>query len=45
VQGDYFLQTAPQYPYKSYLGPLYVVNAATFSDPSSATGGTYTQWN
>ena len=37
----YFLQTASQYPYKSYLGPLYVVNTETFSDPSSATGGTY----
>ena len=46
VQGAgsyYFLQTAPQYPYAAYLGPLYVVNTETFSDPSSATGGTYSK--
>jgi len=30
------------YPYADYIGPMYVVNEALFSDPSS-TGGTYNQ--
>jgi RHS repeat-associated protein len=29
------------YPYQDYIGPLYVVNEAVFSDPSSSSGGTY----
>jgi RHS repeat-associated protein len=35
--------TDATFPYKNYIGPLYVVSTTTFSDPSSATGGTYTQ--
>jgi len=31
------------YPYKDYIGPMYVVSQATFSDPSSGSGGTYNQ--
>lgn len=31
------------YPYSDYIGPLYVVNKVTFSDPSSASGATYFQ--
>jgi len=34
--------TPPQ-GYETYVGPMYVVNEATFSDPSSASGGTYNQ--
>ena len=33
--------TSPTYPYVKYPAPLYVVSNATFSDPSSASGGTY----
>jgi RHS repeat-associated protein len=29
--------------YKNYIGSMYVVGQATFSDPSSASGGTYNQ--
>ncbi len=29
------------YPYQNWIGPLYVAYAATFSDPSSASGSTY----
>ena len=29
--------------YMNYVGPLYVVNNVTISDPSSTSGGTYTQ--
>jgi RHS repeat-associated protein len=32
-----------QFPYVNYVGPLYLVNQAVFSDPTSATGGTYYQ--
>lgn len=35
--------TAATYPDRNYLGPLYVVDTVTYSDPSSATGGTYSQ--
>ena len=31
------------YPDQDYIGPLYVVSEAIFSDPSSATGATYNQ--
>ncbi len=33
-----------QYPYESYIGPLYVVSQTTFSDPSNPSSGTYEQW-
>jgi len=29
------------FPNKDYIGPMYVVSQATFSDPSSSSGGTY----
>ena len=35
--------TAATYPDRNYLGPLYVVDTVTYSDPSSSTGGTYTK--
>jgi RHS repeat-associated protein len=31
------------YPYQNYIGPLYVVSQATFSDPSNPPDGTYNQ--
>jgi RHS repeat-associated protein len=31
------------YPDQDYIGPLYVVSQADFTDPSSATGATYNQ--
>jgi RHS repeat-associated protein len=34
---------APPAGYTAYIGPMYVVNEAIFSDPSSASGGTYNQ--
>lgn len=33
----------PTYPDRAYVGPMYVVSGATFSDPSSGSGGTYNQ--
>jgi RHS repeat-associated protein len=42
VQSNYTIGTStPQAGYENYIGPLYVVNQTTFSDPSSATGATY----
>jgi RHS repeat-associated protein len=35
--------TDATYPEQDYIGPMYVVNSATFSDPSSTSGGTYSQ--
>jgi RHS repeat-associated protein len=46
VQGYYtedVSYTTPKYPDSSYIGPMYVVNEVTFSDPSSSSGGTYQQ--
>jgi hypothetical protein len=31
------------FPYQNYIGPLYIAYQVTFSDPSSASGGTYYQ--
>jgi len=31
------------YPYRNYIGPMYVVSKTTFSDPSNAPSGTFTQ--
>ncbi len=31
------------FPYQNWIGPLYVAYKATFSDPSSSSGGTYYQ--
>jgi RHS repeat-associated protein len=44
VDGMFFPgANAPAAGYQNYVGPLYVVNGATFSDPTSSTGGTYSQ--
>ncbi len=40
---DYTEYANAVFPYQNYIGPLYVVNQATYSDPSSASGGTYQQ--
>jgi RHS repeat-associated protein len=42
----YFNATNPDqatYPDRNYVGPLYVVNQATFSDPTTPPNGTYQQ--
>jgi RHS repeat-associated protein len=46
VQNNYTPSTDATYPYQNYVGPMYVVNEAVFSDPSSASGATYnlTYW-
>jgi RHS repeat-associated protein len=43
AQSNYTGTTDRTYPYQSYIGPMYVVSRAVFSDPSSASGGTYNQ--
>jgi len=35
--------TAASYPDRNYLGPVYVADTVIYSDPSSASGGTYSQ--
>jgi hypothetical protein len=42
---NYFPESGASPGYESYIGPLYVVQEATFSDPSSATGTPYHQLN
>ncbi|MFZ1869129.1 MAG: SpvB/TcaC N-terminal domain-containing protein [Steroidobacteraceae bacterium] len=41
VGSTYFETNDAEYPYENYLGPLYVVNQTTFSDPSNPPNGTY----
>ena len=41
-QSNYTQASDATYPDENYIGPMYVVSNATFSDPS-ATGGTYNQ--
>jgi YD repeat-containing protein len=41
VQSNYATYTTAMYPDEIFIGPMYVVYLATFSDPSSASGGTY----
>jgi RHS repeat-associated protein len=41
AQSNYFVWNDQAFPYENYLGPLYVVSAAQFTDPSNSTGGTY----
>jgi RHS repeat-associated protein len=44
ARSNYTLGTAtPHSGYQNYIGPMYVVNQVTYSDPSSASGGTYQQ--
>ncbi len=43
AQSNYQSTNDAIFPYKNYIGPLYVVYNAKFSDPSNMPGGTYTQ--
>jgi hypothetical protein len=43
AQNNYSEYSDATYPDQNYIGPLYVVNTATFSDPSSSSSGTYNQ--
>ncbi len=46
VQATDYVKTGygtASYPYQTYVGPLYVVNKAVYSDPSSSSGGTWNQ--
>lgn len=43
AQSNYQNKTDATYPYQNYIGPLYVVNGVTFSDPSNMPSGTYSQ--
>jgi RHS repeat-associated protein len=43
AQAAYSKGTSASYPDENYVGPLYVVNQTTYSDPSSPSGGTYGQ--
>jgi RHS repeat-associated protein len=45
VRGSYTASGfgTPTFPYQTFIAPLYVVNKAVFSDPSSSSGGTYNQ--
>jgi hypothetical protein len=43
MQSNYSAWNDQVFPYQDYIGPRYVVNQATFTDPSSASGGTYQQ--
>ena len=45
VGSTYFPWNDAAYPYQNYMGPLYIVNHTTFSDPSSASGATYATSN
>jgi RHS repeat-associated protein len=43
VNSVYFEWNDAQFPYQNYNGPVYLTSQAVFSDPSSATGGTFYQ--
>ncbi len=43
TQGAYTQYTDATFPYQNYIGPMYVVSETVYSDPTSATGGTYNQ--
>ncbi len=43
AQGSYTEYSDAAYPDENYIGPLYVVSKATYSDPSNAPIGTYSQ--
>jgi RHS repeat-associated protein len=43
ARGNYQSTSDATYPYRDYIGPLYVVNQARYSDPSNMPTGTYTQ--
>lgn len=41
VNSTYFETNDADFPYVNYIGPLYIVNQTTFSDPSNPPNGTY----
>ncbi len=43
VNGTYFETNDAQFPYRNYNGSIYLTRQAIFSDPSSTSGGTYSQ--
>jgi RHS repeat-associated protein len=43
TQNNYQQYVNATFPYQNYIGPMYVVSEAVFSDPSSAPGVTYNQ--
>jgi RHS repeat-associated protein len=43
AQSDYTNLSDATFPYKNYIGPMYVVNKAVLSDPSQVPGSTYSQ--
>ncbi len=46
VQATDYVKTGygtASYPYQTFTAPLYVVNKAVYSDPSSSSGGTWSQ--
>lgn len=43
VNSTYFEWNDAEFPYQNYMGPLYLVNQTTFSDPSNTPNGTYQQ--
>ena len=42
-EGQYTEYSDAVYPYQNYIGPLYVVKDAVFSDPSNMPSGTFNQ--
>jgi RHS repeat-associated protein len=43
AQSDYAQYSDAVFPYQNYIGPMYVVSEAVFSDPSNMPSGTYNQ--
>ena len=43
AQSSYSPMSWATFPYQNYIGPLYVTNLVTFSDPSQLPGATYQQ--
>ena len=43
AQSNYTMGRNDVFPYRDYIGPLYVVSEAVFSDPSNMPSGTYSQ--
>jgi RHS repeat-associated protein len=41
VNSTYFAWNDAAFPYQNYMGPLYIVNQTTYSDPSNQPNGTY----
>ena len=43
ANSNYTQYSDATFPYQNYIGPMYVVSEAVFSDPSKAPGNTYNQ--